>query len=468
MGSTSGRGDYRYLIQPRGSGTTWYAVAEVPRTLREALGKKRLLRSLKTEDIRLARIARWKAVDELKSEIARAQNPSDSGREGLAEEALALREELSRVSAERRDDILYAIVERAEQIDRAQGKPDERRDGGGETEDASSKAAVDFAKLASGRATPVDHYIERWLAASDYSERTKADARTAMAQFKAWTSKTERNLFIETVTDRDASDFRDEAFVAAGTHVHTANKKLSALRQYWQWLDKSFGIRPNPWAGKSLAKPKAHRISQDGPQGNERPFTDDEVRRLLGADSDADLSDVMRIAALSGMRIEEIGQLRVRDCENGLFAVTKGKTPAAIRTIPIHTALKSIVERRTAKRDPTAYLFPDFEDTGWDGNRTMALSKRFGYFRKRLKVDDKRPGARRSKVNFHSFRRWFATKAEDAGQRENVVAAVMGHNKNLGLTFGHYSRAELVELKRECVEAVKLPSGKSMVHAGVP
>ncbi|WP_347341382.1 tyrosine-type recombinase/integrase [Bradyrhizobium pachyrhizi] len=459
MGSTSGRGDYRYLIQPRGGGTTWYAVAEVPRTLREVLGKKRLLRSLKTEDIRLARIARWKALDDIKSEIARARNPSGGEQQELTEEALALREELARASAARRDDILYAIVERAEQIDRAEA----RRPGDGEGKDASSKAAVDFANLASGRATPVDHYMERWLAASDYSERTKADARTAIAQFKAWTSKTERNLFIETVTDRDASDFRDEAFVAAGTHVHTANKKLSALRQYWQWLDKSFGIRPNPWAGKSLAKPKAHRIAQDGPQGNERPFTDDEVQLLLGAKADADLSDVMRIAALSGMRIEEIGQLRVRDCENGLFAVTKGKTPAAIRTVPIHTALKSIVERRTDKRDSTAYLFPDFEDTGWDGNRTMALSKRFGYFRKRIGVDDKRPGARRSKVNFHSFRRWFATKAEDAGQRENVVAAVMGHNKNLGLTFGHYSRAELVELKRGCVEAVTLPKPQSTV-----
>jgi integrase len=289
-----------------------------------------------------------------------------------------------------------------------------------------------------------------------------------MAQFTAWAAKTERRLFIETVSDRDASDFRDEAFVAAGAHVHTANKKLSALRQYWHWLDKSFGIRPNPWIGKSLAKPRAHRIAQDGPQGKERPFTDDEFKRLLSAKTDADMSDFMRISALSGMRIDEIGQLRVRDCDGDMFAVTKGKTPAAIRTIPIHSALKRIIERRTKERDPTgsmknrdpaAYLFPDLQDTGWDDNRTMAISKRFSYFRKRLKVDDTRPGARRSKVNFHSFRRWFATKAEDAGQRENVVAAVMGHSKNVGLTFGHYSGAELIELKRQCVEAVKLPTG---------
>jgi integrase len=87
----------------------------------------------------------------------------------------------------------------------------------------------------------------------------------------------------------------------------------------------------------------------------------------------------------------------------------------------------------------------------------MAVSKRFSYYRKRFGMGDKRSGARRSKVNFHSFRRWFATKGEEAGQRENVVAAVMGHSKNVGLTLGHYSKAELVELKRECIEAVRLP-----------
>jgi integrase len=453
LGAGQSRGDYRYLTQPRGAGTTWYTVAEVPRTLRAVLGKKRLTRSLKTEDIRLARVARWGALEELKSEIAKAGKPSSGYHAPLAEEALALRAELARASADRRDEIMYELVERAEQI-----QASAERLQGGDPEEAKSKAA-EFAKVASGQATPVDYYTERWLAASGYSERTKADARTALALFKVWCSQMDRSLFIETVTDRIASDFRDEALVATGTHPHTANKKLSALRQYWKWLDKSFGVCPNPWSGKSLAKPKAHRVSQDGPQGDERPFTDDEVRVLLNADTDADLSDFMRVAALSGMRIEEIGQLRVRDCEGGMFSVTRGKTPAAIRTVPIHSALRSIVRRRVGKREPGAYLFADLQDTGWDDNRTMALSKRFGYMRKRVGVDDKRPGARRSKVNFHSFRRWFATKAEDAGQRENVVAAVMGHSKNVGLTFGHYSKAELTELKRQCVEAVKLPRG---------
>lgn len=468
MGSASARGDYRYLIQPRGPGTTWYAVAEVPRTLRAVLKKKRLIRSLKTEDVRVARIARWGALDEIKKEIAGAGGHESSGLQELAAEALAYREELARAGAKQRDDIMFDIVERAEQIDRADGTSS-RHEGDGDPDGVRSRAA-EFAKVASGQATPVDYYVERWLLASGYSERTKADARTALAQFKAWCSDQGRTstTFIETVTDRVASDFRDEVFVSTGMHAHTANKKLSALRQYWQWLDKSFGIRPNPWAGKSLAKPRAHRIAQDGPQGSERPFTDDEVLMLLNSDADDALKDFMRIAALSGMRLEEIGQLRLGDCKDGVFSVTRGKTPAAIRTIPIHSTLKKLVKDRSGERDLKEYLFADLQDTGWDNNRTMALSKRFGYLRKRIGVDDKREGARRSKVNFHSFRRWFATKAEEAGQRENVVAAVMGHSKNVGLTFGHYSKAQLIELKRECVEAVRLPKAKGRKSAGAP
>jgi len=39
------------------------------------------------------------------------------------------------------------------------------------------------------------------------------------------------------------------------------------------------------------------------------------------------------------------------------------------------------------------------------------------------------------------------------------VAAILGHHKD-GLTFGLYSKAQLVELKREYVEAVALAGAK--------
>ena len=86
------------------------------------------------------------------------------------------------------------------------------------------------------------------------------------------------------------------------------------------------------------------------------------------------------------------------------------------------------------------------------------MSKRFYTYRRRVGVDDLRPGARRSKVNFHSFRRWFATKAEDKGQAPNVIAKVMGWELGGGVQMLKvYSAAQLAELKRACVAAVRLP-----------
>jgi integrase len=432
-------------------------VAEVPRTLRGILGKKRFVQSLQTTEIEVARAARWKALQGFKAQITAQHHRRGTQDDPISEEALALREHLARADDKERDDLMYYITDRAEQIDiRERGAIEEPRSLEEQDRDVPSQKASDFVRLATGKATPLLTYEDRWLASSGYTDRTKADARSALRHFRDWSIREKRSAFTETVDDLMASDFRDAELVKAGVHPKTANKKLSALRQYWAWLDKSLGIRPNPWAGKSLAKPKLHRVSPDGPDGQERPFTDDEMRTLFLGNADADLADLIRIAALSGMRLEEIGQLRIRNCREDCFAVQRGKTAAAVRTVPIHSALRKLVAYRVRNKRDDAFLFPDLPDTGWDNNRTMAVSKRFAYYRKRLGVNDKRPGARRSKVNFHSFRRWFATKAEEAGQRENVVAAIMGHRKDVGITFNLYSKAELFTLKRQCVEAVKL------------
>lgn len=414
---------------------------------------KRLIKSLQTTDVNVARAARWNAVAQLKARIEEAKRPTKGENDPLTLEALEWREALATAQESgEREAHLERIGERAYEVHYST----RRRDTGNPEDDEAMAEAKAFYDLATGQATPLDTYLDRWLAASGYTERTKADARTAMEQFRRWCLDNKRPAFIEKVSDRVAADFRDW-MVANGVHPTTTNKKLSALRQYWAWLDTSIEARPNPWMRKSLPKIKRHRINPDGPDARERPFTDDEVRKLLAGQTKGVLADFMRVAALSGMRPDEIGRLRIRDCQNGVFTIRQGKTPAAVRDIPIHSGLRDIIRRLIGNRESNAFLFRDLPDSGWDGNRVMALSKRFATYRRRLGIDDKRPGARRSKVNFYSFRRWFATKVEEAGQRENVAAAVMGHEKGVSITFSLYSQAELTELKRKCVEAVKLP-----------
>jgi integrase len=387
-------------------------------------------------------------VSDLKAQIAQVQRGEAAEASPHRKEALRWREYLSGVrNQEEREIALDYLIERTEAIDFRAGKQGD----GPVTEEARA-----FFDLATGKATPISAYVERWLETTTYTARTKADARTAVEQLCAWLKETGRTDFIETIDDRAAADFRDDGLLKRGVHRKTANKKLSALRQYWKWLGKSFGGAPNPWLEKSLPKPQAHKVSQDGAEGRERPFTDDELHKLLAGDADDDLADMMHIAALSGMRLDEIGQLRIEDCRDEMFTIRGGKTSAAVRQIPIHSKLRPIIKARSNGKDGRAYLFPALRSTGWDGNRTMAISKRFTYYRRRLGVDDRREGARRSKVNFHSFRRWFISKADEAGHPRDLIAAIVGHERG-SITLDVYSRADLGRRMRRCVESVKLP-----------
>jgi len=148
--SEKGGGDRRYLTQPRGEGTTWYAVAEVPRTLQKAIGKKRLLKSLETTDLRVARIARWNAVADLKSEIAKHRTPGPEDQDPLLLEAMALREEFVRADDALRNDLMYHIEDRAEEIDLATGGTRDAFDPFGDPQ-AATKQATAFVQLASAR-----------------------------------------------------------------------------------------------------------------------------------------------------------------------------------------------------------------------------------------------------------------------------------------------------------------------------
>ena len=54
---------------------------------------------------------------------------------------------------------------------------------------------------------------------------------------------------------------------------------------------------------------------------------------------------------------------------------------------------------------------------------------------------------------FHSLRRTFSTQLENAEQSRNVVAQIMGHEKN-DQTFGGYSDGLAFEKLREAIQHI--------------
>ncbi len=93
------------------------------------------------------------------------------------------------------------------------------------------------------------------------------------------------------------------------------------------------------------------------------------------------------------------------------------------------------------------------------GSASDAFGKAFCRYRLALKVDDKREAKRRGLVNFHSARRWFTTKAAQAGVPLDTIAAVVGHSEKSSknaMTLRYVGGLTDIQL-RACVEAVKLP-----------
>ena len=68
-------GDYRYLVRHNGF-PTWHCVKEVPKKLQATLGKPRLVKSLRTQDIKIARSRRWEALADFERVLQAARAPS--------------------------------------------------------------------------------------------------------------------------------------------------------------------------------------------------------------------------------------------------------------------------------------------------------------------------------------------------------------------------------------------------------
>lgn len=324
---------------------------------------------------------------------------------------------------------------------------------GGEPEYAGEAEARRLADLVYGRILPVDSELERFITERSLKARYAGRHRRAVARLKAWMSKTYGTDDVRRVTRRIAGEFVD-SLLADGLTTITANSLSGSLAVYWRWLRDRIGIEgANPWENQSRRQRTADLLAE------KRPFTDAEIETLLGGRTSRTLHDLMRVAALSGMRIEEIARLTVADTAGDVFSIREGKTAASIREVPIHRDLAALVARRSKEKAPSDRLFDELRGTA-KRELSAKASERFTEYRRAVGVDERLPGQRQSNVDFHSFRRWFATQAERTGQPPHITSAVLGHAEGRqGMTLGVYSAGPSLGQKRAVVDSVRLPKG---------
>ncbi|WP_336485679.1 tyrosine-type recombinase/integrase [Methylobacterium nigriterrae] len=442
-------------------------VIRVPPSQVPKLGKTKLKETLKTTDPLEAEREKVDVIRRLRASLAGTK--ATAVQSSLVEQAL----EVKRLREEGRLRMDNAGPE--------EEGYDPEDDAFSETVDAVERqhgleAAETFAAVALGNRTPLTALVDRWFAEkAELSIGYKDDIRRSLARLEAWCGRTRTPKSVEAITQRVAGRYIHDQFIEPGVDVKTANKDLSCLRSYWRWLKKRHGTQENPWLEQSLEKPKQRR---EVISGKKRPFTDDEVRKLLTGMRSEREREFSLTSALSGLRLEEVAGLRVEDCANGCLRVTDAKTPSGLRTIPAHPGLMDLIARRTAGKGPDEYLFHDLEEQreGSKRDRSAPVSQAFTRERRRLGVDERgSEEQRQSNIDFHSWRRWFIRQAVQGLERGAqgytawTIANVVGHKAEdgtldgtalpLGMTMGRYAGAASLEAMRACVEAVKLPTG---------
>ena len=446
--------DRRYLERKDGK---WRVTIAVPRDLIEALGGSRLKRPLGTDSLAVANSLKWPVVAEFRAKIEQARIGSSG--DPLRREAIEVAEFRAHARTEaERDMIADGIAERADELRGAPIRSEFDPMAGDlayEYDPERERRADTYADIALGRATPIDLHHDAFVAQSVTKARTKADDQRAIRYLLDWCKRRDVEPTLQAITRRVAVRFMDEIRDTAGDlQPITLNKYLGRLSRYWQWLSLRGDVESDPWAKLKVPAP---RRSHDE---LERPFTDAEVASLLSGPAPQRMQDLMRIGALTGARLDAIVDLRVKDCADGVFLFKPQKKEAKPRSVPIHSELAAIIERRTRGKVGADSLFPEWpapKKADSQRERSFKASNAFTAYRRSVGVEHLIPGKRRSLINFHSLRRWFITKAEQADQPESIIAVVVGH-KRAGMTLGVYSGGPLLEQARRCVEAVRLPT----------
>ncbi len=213
------------------------------------------------------------------------------------------------------------------------------------------------------------------------------------------------------ITGELASDFASHR-LEEGMQVSTANNSLRVLRRILNLAVE--------WGALETA-PKVRVLT--GERRRERVITVEEEAKYLSAAPEP-LASVASVLADTGMRPEECFRLRWEDVtwlngRNGALLVTRGKTAAARRVIPMTPRVRAVLESRwnVAGRPEEGWVWPAATRSGHV--EPSSLRKRHA---KALKDGKVRPFV------LYSLRHTFLTRLGQSGCDVWTLARIAGHS----------------------------------------
>lgn len=430
-----GKAEHKYLCLFH---NTWHCRLGVPKRLQGKVGQVMLSVNLKTGDIAEAKRRRPEALAHMKSIVKKAERGQLGPVDHEFEKAIAWREDYERARTDEEREVLeYVISDEADDIRYRNADWRVDQDGG----PADVERAVRFYQLATGTSTPLSVIIEKYEAV--HSEVPPKTLYTRQLAFRKLLEAYPEATF-ENFTKADAVTYVDQL---ASMNPVTANTRLWPLSSLWTFAVKRQVCPDNVWRGLSMPTKRKGTAK--------RPLTDAEVVQLL---TEADkletpfIGDMWRFLLMTGCRIAEASNLKATSLEANFIKIEGGKTPSARRRIWVTSELFPVLGHRFEHE----YVFHEIPEPPKDRDRSVWASKVLNRFRVSVGIDERPDGQRQSSVDVHSTRRYWATKALQAGISRDVVDACMGHASK-HLSVGVYSGGFSDEQIRECFEAVKLP-----------
>lgn len=405
----------RYLQKRR---RRWYAVLEIPQGLRKTFGKPRFVQSLETDSQRVAEVRLLPIVAEWKRLIELARN--GSGTVSAEAELFRLKQqELFKLGAPK-SEIDEALFDIAVNLHRG------------------SATAIQALSVAKGELLLLSDHVGTYIASTASMDKPKTVdmKRGVLAKF------TKRFTYAHEVTKREMIDWvENELMGNEGLSVATCERMVSSIRGFWSFLERHKGLEiAAPFKDVIPSRKKAKTVGA-GNKTKRKSFRPPDYQKLMASiGSDTQLEELIRLAAYTGCRIEELCSLKLEKVTGDSFQIEDAKTEAGWRTIPIHPAIASLVV--ALKRNRTeGYLFEGLTFNKY-GDRSNAIGKRFGRIKKKCGYGED--------YVFHSFRKGVASQLENAGVPENITARLLGH-EFYTMSYGVYSGGVSPEVLRDAI-----------------
>lgn len=286
-----------------------------------------------------------------------------------------------------------------------------------------------------------DEYSENYKNRRSYSTLSKS-AR-AVEVFLATIRETD--IKIDIIGRRMVTQFiRTQQERVAG---QTLQNWLTCLGSLYEFALRTYDAIPegNPFHNHNL---EARRTIE-----SYEPFELVQMQKLLDA-AEPEIKNIIVMGLFSGCRLDELASLKKSEIQTvegvRCFYISKSKTKAGIRHVPIHSRLSAIVDEYLS-HSYGEYLFPQANKINRaDGKKGPFYSQAFTRLRRRVL-----PTAT-DRQCFHSLRGMFITCLDRAGVPEQRIGAITGHTEQKAKTeaFRTYSKGAGMKELSEHVELV--------------